>query len=209
MSRVFEQPDAIERALTLLDAALRRRGDAHVELVVIGGAALSILGFVSRPTRDIDVLAIAGESNGVVRLSSASVMLQSIAVAVGEVADAAGLPPDWLNCGPTALLDHGLPEGLEGRLISRRYGDALTVHFADRADLIPLKVFAAADTGVGRHTEDLAALDPTCEELLEGARWARTQDPSQGFADALRALLRYMGCPESAEVLEDELAQGS
>lgn len=69
--------------------------------------------------------------------------------------------------------------------------------------LISLKVYAAADTGVGRHTDDLRALGATCEELLAGTVWARTHDPSLDFCRSLCALLRYFGCA-AAETLERE-----
>ncbi len=71
------------------------------------------------------------------------------------------------------------------------------------ADLIALKVYAAADSGVGRHTADLAALEATCAELVAGARWARTHDSSPAFRDMLIALLKYFGCDADGEVLSD------
>ncbi|MBE0418385.1 MAG: hypothetical protein IBX63_11555, partial [Coriobacteriia bacterium] len=63
---------------------------------------------------------------------------------------------------------------------------------------------AAADSGVGRHTGDLAALAPTGEELLTAARWARTQDTSEEFRTMLVALLRHMGADDQAERLLDD-----
>jgi len=49
---------AIEQALSLLAASLDSQGAVPVELVVIGGAALNVLGIRIRPTRDVDVLAL-------------------------------------------------------------------------------------------------------------------------------------------------------
>lgn len=198
--------DAINRALSLLAVTLEAQGAAPVELVVVGGAALNVLGVCIRPTKDVDVLAVVdaqAEDGGSVLLKHKP-LPESIQAAAQTVADALGLDPGWLNAGPADLLDCGLPAGFEGRLAPRRYGTHLTIHLPTRFDLICLKVYAAADVGVGRHTEDLRALEPTCDELLAGARWARTQDPSEGFKDMLVALLNYFGCDDAGEVLRDE-----
>jgi hypothetical protein len=47
----------IEKALTTLGAVLASRGFTY-ELVVVGGSALMMLGVISRPTKDIDVVAL-------------------------------------------------------------------------------------------------------------------------------------------------------
>lgn len=197
---------SVQRALTSLGVQLELAGNAPLEIVVIGGAALNVLGFVARPTRDVDVLALTESGRvGIGRtLVKCSPLPGSLLDAAAGVAHDLGLEPGWLNAGPADLLDHGLPEGFEGRMTAQRYGPSLLVHFPAREDLICLKVFAAADTGVGRHTQDLAALNPTGAELLVGARWARTQDPSEGFKTMVMALLRFMGADDQAERLTDD-----
>jgi hypothetical protein len=104
-----------------------------------------------------------------------------------------GLPEEWLHSGPSSLLDLGLPEGFEGRLQRRDYGPALTVWFASRLDQIHLKLYALVDQGPGRHEADLRALDPTREELIAAARWARGHDPSEGFRSILSQVLAQLG----------------
>ncbi|MBE0418343.1 MAG: hypothetical protein IBX63_11315 [Coriobacteriia bacterium] len=202
----FGSGDEIEQSLVLLDRALAARSASPFEIVVVGGAALSVLGFCIRPTRDVDVVALAGEPNGVseIALLHSRPLPDLLSSAAGDVSRALGVAADWLNPGPADLLECGLPDGFEGRMVTRRYGNLLTVHYASRLDLIHLKVYAAADMGVGRHTEDLRSLGPTCDELLAGARWARTHDPSAGFTEMLVQLLRHMGCEQSAEVLSRE-----
>lgn len=74
------------------------------------------------------------------------------------------LPADWLNPGPTDLLEFGLPEGFIARVERRDYGDSLTVYF---------------------------------EELLAAARWSRSHDPSQGYAQVLREVLTHMGVTDA------------
>ena len=51
--------DSLEEALETLGEVLHERGQ-HVGLLVIGGSSLLLLGFVSRPTADVDVAALAG-----------------------------------------------------------------------------------------------------------------------------------------------------
>lgn len=103
------------------------------------------------------------------------------------------LPADWLNPGPTDLLEFGLPEGFIDRLERRDYGDSLTVYFASRYDQIHFKLYALVDQGPGKHETDLRALSPTEEELLAAARWSRLHDLPEGYAQVLREVLAHLG----------------
>jgi hypothetical protein len=158
---------------------------------VIGGAALQVLGLVARPTADVDVVAILDQG-----LRSADPLPAPLAAAAHRVAIDFGLPDAWLDPGPTAMLQWGLPDGLVERLTARSYG-ALTAHFAARFDQIHFKLFAFADLGGGRHEADLKALQPTREELLAAAAWTRTQDPSEGFRGVLAAALERLGVDDA------------
>ncbi len=200
------EKSTIEDAFSLLDATLEARAAAAVEMVVIGGAAMNLLGYVARPTKDVDVLALGDDDtpSGSILLVKHTPLPAPFSQAAASVALALGLDEDWLNAGPADLNDQGLPTGFEHRLVRRFTGRRLTVLLPSREDLICFKVYAAADTGVGRHTEDLRALAPTCDELLKGARWARTQDPSEGFREMLQALLKYFSCDAGAEAIGDD-----
>ncbi len=202
----FSGSDAIESALSLLAVTLEARGESPYDLVVIGGAAINLAGFAIRPTRDVDVLGLLDrrEPGETAMLAKRKPLPEPVVSAARAVAEALGLDPNWLNAGPADLLDWGMPDGFAQRLIIRRFGPKLAIHTPAREDLICLKVYAAADTGVGRHTEDLNAMRPACDELLDGARWAATQDPSDGFRGMLVQLLRYYGCDQAAEVFSDE-----
>ena len=179
--------ETIGLLLGALADQLRALG-SHVEIVVIGGSALTALGLVSRATRDVDLLAIA--ENGVLR--PAEPLPHVLLAARAAVAADFGLAENWLNAGPTDLLKWGLPEGFMSRVVTRSYKTALVVHFASRLDQIHFKLFAMVDQGGGRHETDLRALDPSRSELAAAARWSITQDPSPGYrlvlVDALRAL---------------------
>ncbi|MGH3297747.1 MAG: hypothetical protein ACRDP7_38735 [Trebonia sp.] len=165
----------------------------HVEIVVIGGSALTALGLVRRATRDVDLLAIA--ENGELRL--AEPLPQILLAARAAVAADFGLAEDWLNAGPTDLLKWGLPEGFMSRVVTRSYGTTLVVHFAGRLDQIHFKLFAMVDQGGGRHEADLRALGPTPGELAGAARWSMTQDPSPGYRSVLKDALRFLGVDDA------------
>lgn len=160
----------------------------RVDIVVCGGASLLALGQAHRLTVDIDVLAV--REGGV--LVHASPLPPALLRARDTVTRDFGLPDNWLNDGPAHLLDFGLPEGFESRLVPRDFG-ALTVHFVDRLDQIHFKLYALVDQGPGKHERDLRALNPTREELLAAARWTRTHDPSPGYLQVLLEALDYLG----------------
>ncbi len=174
-----------ERALAALGeqlAALR----ASADLVIIGGAGLQVLGIIDRATKDVDVLATL--ENG---LRSSDPLPPLVVEAAARVAALLGLSEDWLNAGPTSLLQWGLPDGFTDRLTSKRYG-ALTAHLASRLDQICFKLYAFADLGGGRHEMDLRSLQPTQDELAFAAVWVRTQDPSPAFESMLTKALAYL-----------------
>lgn len=101
-------------ALTTLGQILQDRGEAH-DVVVVGGGALLLLGCIQRPTKDLDAVArVEGE-----RWIRAEPFPESLTRAVEDVAAALDLANDWLNPGPAALVDLGLPVGFEDRVVHR------------------------------------------------------------------------------------------
>lgn len=180
--------DSTHELLAALGEQLAETG-ARIELVVVGGSALLALGFISRPTRDVDVVALLRSGE----IVDPRPLPDVLSAAAARVARDFGVPADWLNAAPASLLDLGLPEGFRDRLERHDHGPALTVHFASRLDQVHLKLYAMVDQGAGKHEADLRALDPTPTELLRAARWARTHNPSEGFVHELVAVLSYLG----------------
>lgn len=87
-----------DKTLNLLLGALADQLHAlgsHVEIVVIGGSALTALGLVRRATRDVDLLAIAEKGE----LRPAEPLPQPLLTARTTVAADFGLPDNWLNAG--------------------------------------------------------------------------------------------------------------
>ena len=164
------------------------------EIVVVGGSALLALGLISRATRDVDLVALR-DGDG---LLPAAPLPEPLTTARDRVARDLGLPEDWLNPGPAALLDFGLPDGFLSRATRRDHGEALTAWHASRLDQIHFKLYATVDQGPGKHEADLRALDPSADELLTAARWTRTHDPSEGYRMALGQVLAALGVDDAA-----------
>ena len=188
--------DRLEEALATLGEVLAERSQP-VGVLVVGGSSLLLLGFIERPTADVDVVGLAVSSG----YRKATELPEFLAEAVDEVGAALGLGSQWLNAGPAGLLDFGLPRGLEERVTIREFS-ALKVHLPARVDLICFKLYALVDQGPrSKHLPDLQAMDPTSAELIEAARWTRTHDPSVGFLGELRGALAHLG----VEVGDDDL----
>ena len=176
-------------ALRLLSDRLVLAQSTPHELIICGGSSLIAQGFVSRVTRDVDV--VARRERGV--LVSSRPLPAELLEAAERVAADLGLPPRWLNDGPADLFEMGLPEGCAERLVSRSYGTHLVAWFVGRLDQIHFKLYAAADQGPGRHVDDLLALKPTPDELLAAARWAFSHDVSPDFRAIVRDMLTKLG----------------
>jgi hypothetical protein len=183
-----------------LQAPLKALGDLLADqgqrfaIVVVGGAALNLLGLVKRTTLDVDVLALGDPDSPDpgADLVPARQLPAELAAAAARVARDYGLDPGWLNC---KVAEHGsvsFPEGMATRLQWRSYG-GLTVGLVDRRDLVCYKIDAAADRDPGSvHYQDLLALQASEAELERAAEWARAQDPSAGFAKVLAGVLEHV-----------------
>jgi hypothetical protein len=182
------EPNNIEDIFTALDRQIEVRGGEPLGLVVCGGTALSALGLVKRTTKDVDVL-------GTVLETPQGLMIQKIMKFPEWLTDAANkirrdfdLPENWLNLGPAAQVESGLPEGFDNRLVKRVYGHYLAMYFVSRTDQIHFKLYAAVDRD-DYHVKDLFALKPMEDEIEMAARWAMTQDVSDVFKALLKDFL--------------------
>ncbi len=194
-------PEQMDEIFSALERHIREEGGSKVSLVIIGGTALAVLGrFVRQATKDVDVLGEAVEQQDIVEIRKLSQFPPFLERAIRKVARDFNLPENWMNLGPASQLDLGLPKGFHKRLIRKVYGSHLTLYFADREDLVCLKLFAAVDRD-DYHVQDLFALEPTKEELLRAARWVLTQDVSPGFRSLLENFLRRHGYGDILENL--------
>lgn len=186
---IFEGEEVIHERLRDLADALELEEAEPIDLLICGGAALTVMGFVSRATDDIDVLALVFDEKDI----AAKPFPQPLQEATRRVARGRGLPEGWLNPGPADMQEFGLPEGVVQRAEKREYGGLLRARFLARYDQIHLKLYAALDLSGGKHLSDLHQLNPTPEELIDAARWCVTQDPSPGFRLVLESFLQEEG----------------
>jgi hypothetical protein len=183
-----------ERALDAVLSALGQQLEAvgfEFGIVLVGGAALSLSGFVTRATNDVDVIAIAHGRH--TQISPPDKLPEAFTGSVARVARDFGLEPGWLNTDVAMQWRFGLPDGFAGRVTWRSFG-ALRVGLASRVDLIFLKLFAAADNpgSDNRHYRDLLALRPTASELEAAASWVVTQDASPAWPSEVARVIAHV-----------------
>ena len=84
-------------------------------------------------------------------------------------------------------------------MYEKKYGNALVVYFISRIDQIHFKLWAAVDRFGGYHADDLLALSPTSDEILQAAKWSMTLDPSDGYREMLKQLLNHIGFEDAVK----------
>lgn len=172
----FLNSQSLEDALVILGEILADRGH-YFEIVAIGGGSLLLLRQIERTTKDLDLVAFVKDGE----LINTKLLPDSFLQAVEAVGNALELRNDWINMGPAALLDMGLPEGFIKRMHTRTY-KGLTVHLAHRFDQICFKLYATVDHGPkSKHFSDLITLKPSKDELIQAKNWCMTHDVSEAF----------------------------
>lgn len=170
--------DLLVEALQTLAELTQDQPARH--FVVCGGSSLLALGLVSRQTtKDVDVLASLEDG----ALVTAAPLPAEFQKAIELVRDDFGLMKDWFNTGPSddTFFRFGFPDGMLSRVVPVAYGPSLKISYIERYDQIFFKLYAAADSGPGRHLDDLAELSPTEQELIAAIQWVFLQDDSEGF----------------------------
>lgn len=183
----------IQRALDAVGELLEAKSSRE-SIVIIGGAALHLLGVVDRTTRDVDIVAVTTEPGALGSLARPPKPLPAnLTWAIERVAEDFGLPDNWMNRGPANQWDVGLPPGFAGRVEWRRYG-ALDVGICSRIDLIYFKLEAAADqpTSDSRHFRDLVALNPTDVEIAEASRWVKSKNVGPDYESILKKVIEHV-----------------
>ena len=199
---MFQSQKDVENILAALGEQIEKITKDTFELLVCGGSALNILGFIERATRDVDVLAYVKRGDkGEISIIKADPLNPELITAAKKVARDFNLPDDWLNTGPASAVDLGLPNGFMDRVTTRVFGNKLAVHFLGHYDQIHFKLYAAVDQGAGKHLDDLLSLNPTADVIERAARWTMTHDVSEGFKQNLKALINYLGFRDVAERL--------
>lgn len=145
------------------------------EAVVIGGAALSILGIISRQTQDVDVLDPEIPKD---------IMEAAKSFAKEEGIAETSLKENWLNHGPESLRKY-LRKNWRLRTQELFSGKAITFTTLGRTDLIGTKLLAYCDRGTD--LKDCLDLKPTRDELLELLPWLQDYDTNPGWPKYLQS----------------------
>lgn len=152
---------AISKALELLNEELALKGENR-DLIACGGGVLSVMGVISRQTRDLDVITPTIDS-----------LLLDCAM---RVANKLGLDPEWLNNGPSGFI-RDLEKNWETRTEIIFSGKNLTVRTLGRRDFIATKLQGLCDRDEF-DLEDIVALKPTREEIESLKPWLLLRDAS-------------------------------
>lgn len=149
----------------------------RLDAVVIGGAALNLLGIVHRTTKDCDILhpSLSAE------VIEAAQNFAKTRRDAGET-----LADDWLNNGPQSLAAL-LPSGWQERLVPAFKGQAIELMSLGRLDLLRSKVFSLCDRALD--LKDCLALAPTGEELALIEPWLNEQDGNSEWTQHVHEVL--------------------
>lgn len=157
----------------------------RLDAVIVGGAALSLLGVVTRQTRDCDVLYPD---------LAVDILIAAREFAAQLRAEGQKLDDDWLNNGPSALAEL-LPKGWYDRIQPAYTGEALTLHALGRSDFLKSKLFALCDRATDE--KDCIALRPSAAEVDASVAWLTNQDANPEWpahvVNTLAALKQRLG----------------
>src|SRR3990172_813825 len=186
---MFDDQGDWRQVLWDLGDLLAVRG-SRFECVIAGGAALRLLGTITRSTEDVDVFAIRAGDGALERVFDG--LPDDLVRAAADVAPRYGLSPQWLN----AFMARGsrwIPPGFEGRITWEEFG-GLKVGLAGRADLITFKLEAAADQGStgSKHIRDLVALRPTDAELDGAEEALREVNAGEPFFQSVQRVREHV-----------------
>ena len=162
--------------LGAFDAYLSERG-LRLEAVIVGGAALNLLGLITRPTRDCDVLHPALPAAIAAAARSFAAQMRGRGV---DLEDA------WLNDGPKSLVPL-LPADWASRLTTVFSGRAIELRSLGRPELLASKVFALCDRGID--LQDCIAIAPSAAEPSTLLSWLEYQDTNPDWPAHVRSVV--------------------
>jgi hypothetical protein len=169
-------PMDITKAIKGFDQFLAQK-DLSFEAIVIGGAALRLMGVISRNTDDCDIL---------YPKISMKIKDASVEFAQMQKNDGHRLLDKWFNNGPERLAET-LPDGWMERKVEIFKGSAIVLYTLDRLDLLRSKLFSLCDRDAD--FEDCIALNPSEDEVSQIIDWIKSQDGNPMWPEHVESVL--------------------
>ena len=183
MVKPLKDSEIVENLKLLADWLRVKYPGEHFELIVAGGAAMTLEGFKGQTT-DIDLL-------------SPRQLPDSIKKGIVHVGRAKKLGAEWLNTSLANMLSTSarsvkLPKYFSEISRNIEVADNLKIGLISRQALISLKLYATTPS-YRKHTEDLSNLRPSKREITEALRFVMSIDHSDPREDDLRIVMNEWG----------------
>jgi hypothetical protein len=183
MVKPLKENEIVENLKLLADWLRVKYPGEHFELIVAGGAAMTLEGFKDQTT-DIDLL-------------SPKVLPDSIKKGIAHVSRAKRLGTEWLNTNLANMLSKAAGSvRLPGYFIeisrTLEVSDNFKIGLIGRQALISLKMYATTPS-YRKHTVDLSNLRPNKKEISEALRFVMSIDDSDPRKDDLRIGMKELG----------------
>jgi hypothetical protein len=183
MAKPLKENEIVENLKLLADWLGVKYPGERFELIVAGGAAMTLEGFKGQTT-DIDLM-------------SPKVLPDSIKKGIEHVGRAKKLGAEWLNTSLANMLSKAagsvkLPKYFSEISRTLEVSDNLKIGLISRQALISLKLYATTPS-YSKHTVDLSNLRPSKKEVVEAARFVMSIDGSDPRKDDLRIVMKEMG----------------
>ena len=184
MNSSFSKAEIISNLELLSDWLQAKHPAEQFELLLIGGAALALMGNKDQ-TNDIDLL-------------EPHPLPEPLKQGIRAVAKARHLAIGWLNDQAAQIFSAGpnpeikrFPEYFREIAQTFSVGKNLTVHIIGKQALISLKLYAC-NPSIAKHIDDLKALEPRKEEIKIAAQFCLSEDPhitsKQDLVEVIRKL---------------------
>ena len=183
MAKPLKENEIVENLKLLADWLRVKYPGERFELIVAGGAAMTLEGFKGQTT-DIDLM-------------SPKVLPDSIKKGIEHVGRAKKLGAEWLNTSLANMLSKAagsvkLPKYFSEISRTLEVSDNLKIGLISRQALISLKLYATTPS-YSKHTVDLSNLRPSKKEVVEAARFVMSIDGSDPRKDDLRIVMKELG----------------
>jgi len=183
MVKPLKENDIVENLKMLADWLRVKYPGDRFELIVAGGAAMTLQGFKGQTT-DIDLL-------------SPKELPDALQKGIIHVGRAKRLGSEWLNTSLANMLSTTARSGKLPKYFSEisrtiEVSDNLKIGLISRQALISLKLYATTPS-YRKHTEDLSNLRPTKGQITEALRFVMSIDDSDPRKDDLRIVMKELG----------------